>query len=48
MVVDDVRSGLQNLDRLDLVGSHWRLVENEGIALWEIWWRRAERRKYCS
>lgn len=26
MAADDVHGGLQNLDRLELMGSHWRLV----------------------
>lgn len=45
---DDVQSALHNLDRLEPVCSHTRLVGNRGIEFWQIFWHRAERPEYCS
>ena len=43
--VDDVAAALRVLERLDLVDSHWRLVGGKPVEYWQVWWRRAERKK---
>ena len=47
IAVDDVTVALRVVERLDLVGSHLRLVGGKGMEFWQVWWHRAERRKYC-
>ena len=45
IAVDVVTTALQNLERLDLVCSAFRLIDGKLVQRWSVYWHRAERRK---